>query len=301
MKLNRKLPLCFAFTAIAVFAQTKPAFEVATVKPSPPPDMAKLRALVQAGGKMPFGPKVDSGRAEYTGMDLKSLIGLAYGVKAYQITGPDWMEDTPFDIVAKLPDGASTDDAPRMLQTLLEERLKLSAHRVTAEHPVLALVVGKSGLKMKPPAQSSAAEGESPKPGVTTIDMGQGMRMSVDPATGATVVDIGAKGRMSLKMNPATRAMQMELSMMTMGGLADWLTERSTNNDGPQVIDMTELTGRYDASVDMDISPSAPGEPGGAFARMNAQVQALGLKLESRKAMVEMFIIDHVEKTPTGN
>ena len=30
-------------------------------------------------------------------------------------------------------------------------------------------------------------------------------------------------------------------------------------------------------------------------------VQSMGLKLESRKAMVDQFIVDHIEKTPTEN
>ena len=57
------------------FGQTAPsnlAFEVATVKPSPPLDMAKLAAEARAG-KMPrFGPHVDAARAEYIYMSLKN-------------------------------------------------------------------------------------------------------------------------------------------------------------------------------------------------------------------------------------
>jgi uncharacterized protein (TIGR03435 family) len=30
-------------------------------------------------------------------------------------------------------------------------------------------------------------------------------------------------------------------------------------------------------------------------------LQSTGLKLESRKAMVDQIIVDHVEKTPTAN
>src|SRR5579862_2464381 len=150
-----------AIIAIAAFAQTKPMFEVATVKPSGPLDMAKLTATAQAGGKMPIGPKVDSGRAEYSFMDLRSLIALAYGVRPDQVAGPGWMEEAPFDIVAKMPEGATKEDAPKMLQTLLEERFKLAVHRTNAEHSVLALVVGKGGLKMKASAQNPVVIDES--------------------------------------------------------------------------------------------------------------------------------------------
>ena len=113
------------------FGQTAPsnlAFEVATVKPSPTPDMAKVWAEVRAG-KMPrFGAHVDAARAEYIFMSLKDLIAAAYKVKLYQITGPAWLPTERFDIVAKMPEGASKDDAPKMLLSLLEERFKLVAH-----------------------------------------------------------------------------------------------------------------------------------------------------------------------------
>jgi uncharacterized protein (TIGR03435 family) len=44
----------------------------------------------------------------------------------------------------------------------------------------------------------------------------------------------------------------------------------------------------------------AASDPGGSSSLVQA-VQSLGLKLESRKAMVEQLVIDHVEKTPTEN
>ena len=85
----RKLTIGVALTAIAAFGQTRPEFEVATIKPSPPMDVAKIAAALQAGGKMPIGANVEFLRAEYLYLDLRSLMSLAYGVKPYQITGPD--------------------------------------------------------------------------------------------------------------------------------------------------------------------------------------------------------------------
>src|SRR5579872_3731812 len=115
-----KTTLCLALTALTALAQSKPAFEVATVRPAAPFDLARIQAAVKAGGEMPIGPNVDSVRAEYILMDLEGLIALAYGVRTDQIKGPDWMNATKFDIVAKMPDGATKDDAPKMLQSLLE-------------------------------------------------------------------------------------------------------------------------------------------------------------------------------------
>ena len=109
-------------TINAAFGRTPPgnvAFEVATVKPSPPLDFAKLAQEVRAG-KMPrLGAHISNSQAEYIYMTLKELIATAYDVKEYQISGPSWLGSERFDIVAKIPDGASKDDAPKMLQSLL--------------------------------------------------------------------------------------------------------------------------------------------------------------------------------------
>ena len=298
----RMAAICAALTAAAAYAQTKPAFEVATVKPSGPLDMAKLTAAAKAGGRVPIGPRVDSGRAEYTFMSLRSLIALAYGVRGDQVAGPDWMEEAPFDIVAKMPEGTTKEDAPKMLQTLLEERFRLVVHRTNAEHSVLALVVGKGGLKMKASARPPVEfDDNAPEP--PGVNIADGIRISASPATGAMMLDMGLKGKISMKVDTATMAMHMDFSMVTMEAIAAMLTQRSTNNDGPAVVDMTGIKGNYDGSV--DVGPALPGAASdpdnGAFGRMTNQVEPLGLKLESRKAMVEKLVIDHVEKTPTGN
>ena len=66
-----------------------------------------------------------------------------------------------------MPEGASKDDAPGMLVSLLEERFKLAAHRDNQEHPVLALMVGKDGPKLKEsPAATEPIDENAPlKPG----------------------------------------------------------------------------------------------------------------------------------------
>src|ERR1700761_8630197 len=98
-----RILLAFAITAIA-FGQPRPSFEVASIRPSAPLDTAKMMAAIQKGEKLPFGATVTATHAEYLGMDLKTLLTYAYGVKPYQITGPDWMPSTRFDIEAKMPD-----------------------------------------------------------------------------------------------------------------------------------------------------------------------------------------------------
>ena len=138
--------------AAVLFSQTAsgPTFEVATVKPSAL-DVAKLAQQMQSGQAPTIGAHVDKARAQYTFMSLKELIATAYSLKAFQITGPDWINDMSqrFDIVGKMPDGSTVDQAPQMLQALLAERFKLAVHRENKDPSVMALVVGKGGPKLK--------------------------------------------------------------------------------------------------------------------------------------------------------
>ena len=319
--------------ATVAFAQTKPAFEVATIKPAPPMDMAKVAAAMQAGGKVPIGVNVEFLRAEYRYLDLRSLISYAYGVKPYQIAGPDWMATTRFDILAKMPEGSKKEDAPKMLQTLLEERFKLTTHRASAERPVLALVVGKGGPKLKASAEKPVAIDESTplKPGESKMDGPNGpVRVKVDIATGSSVIDMGLQGKMSYRMNPATQSLHIDFSMTTMSGFANMITQlfqQLGGTAGRQVVDMTGIQGNYDAQVDLslveviamaraagaDLPAGAPGaaagrgdvpvasDPGMGGTSLSDAVQSMGLKLESRKATVDQLIVDHIEKTPTDN
>jgi uncharacterized protein (TIGR03435 family) len=62
------------------------------------------------------------------------------------------------------------------------------------------------------------------------------------------------------------------------------------------VVDKTGLSGTYDIPDDVNPEPGAD-----MFTLWQRKLHDLGLKLESRKAPVEMIVIDHAEKVPTGN
>jgi len=118
-------------------AQDRLAFEVATVKPLP--------GFVNARANF-SGPRIT-----LSGYALEGLIMDLYKVESWQIAGgPDWLDNQPFEIVAKAPgDAAPTpEERRRMLQTLLEERFRLRIHRETREAPVYVLVVAKNGPKL---------------------------------------------------------------------------------------------------------------------------------------------------------
>jgi uncharacterized protein (TIGR03435 family) len=330
----RELPICMVLAAVAAFAQTKPSFEVATIKPAQPMDQAKMLAALRDGGKLPFGANIGSGRAEYRYLDLKTLMSYAYGVKPWQITGPDWMATTRFDIVAKMPEGSTKEDAPKMLQSLLEDRFNLMTHRASVEHPVLALVVGKGGPKLKASAEKPVAIDESAplKPGEIKMDGTDGpVRATIDLSTGSSVIDMGLKGKMSYRLDPSTQSLRIDFTMTTMAGFADMMTQLMTQigggAGGRQIVDMTGIKGNYDASLEISLADviamaravganipmSAPGgagaagnvptapDPGGGGSSVTDSVQSMGLKLESRKAMVDQFIVDYVEKMPSEN
>ncbi|MFP5209113.1 MAG: TIGR03435 family protein [Acidobacteriota bacterium] len=323
----------FLMTAV-VFAQTTPgklAFEVATVRPSAPLDMQKLAAEIQAG-KMPrLGAHVDAARAEYFYFPLRNLIAYAYNVKAYQVMGPAWMATERFDIEAKIPDGVAKDNAPAMMQELLEDRFGLKVHRDTHEREVWALVVGKGGPKLKDSAAvPESIDPNAPlKPGQTKIEGPNGPMLITRKSDGSVTMNMGKRGIITQRFDPQSRTMQIESSTMTMAGFADVLTKLlQMGGDNRQAVDMTGLKGNYQVAVEIslaeitavarnqgfatpptgaagDVAPNAlpamaASDPGGGTSVFSS-VAKLGLKLEERKAPVEQIVVDQVNKTPTPN
>jgi uncharacterized protein (TIGR03435 family) len=311
----------------------KPVFEVATIKPSAPLDMAKLAAQMQAGQMPQFGATVTASQAQYTYMTLKDLIANAYDIKAFQISGPDWLVSERFDIVAKLPENASKSDAPAMLQTLLTERFKLVAHKESQEHPVLGLVVAKGGPKLKEATTKPAPIDENAplQPGEMKMNMPEGPARIKPNPDGSATINMGERGTFTQRIDPQSQALRIEASSVTMPGFADMLTRtmQMGGGGGRQVVDMTGLKGSYQVVLNLsladlianakaqgiDITAARPGTPASSAASSAIpeaseptgvsttyqSVEALGLKLEPRKAVIEQLIIDHIEKTPTEN
>jgi uncharacterized protein (TIGR03435 family) len=316
----------FAQTSAPAPSATAPSgktwsFEVASVKPAIP---LQEQAL---SGKMHIGVNIDGARADIGGMALSDLVAMAYKVKPHQISGPDWLAVDRFDILAKLPEGATKEQLPEMLQGLLADRFKLTFHKESKEHAIYALVIGKNGLKLKesPPDPEAPKEGDTPAPptkeekGVMTINTGSDKIQVKQTSDGATM-KMGANGTM--KMTMADGHMRMELSKMNMAGLAEAL---SRFVDKP-VMDMTDLKGNYQMAIELSMEdlqnvaraqgmqmPGAAAASGAANSRpaetigdpsgssVFSSVQQMGLKLEGRKQPIDTIIIDHVEKSPTEN
>ncbi len=106
-------------------------------------------------------------------MPLSQFVARAYGIRQDLVSGlPAWADSTAFAIEAKV---ASTDvveyrkqsqqQRERMLQSILRDRFKLSAHTVTRQLPVYELVLTKRAMLQE---SRAGARGSSMGPGLIT-------------------------------------------------------------------------------------------------------------------------------------
>jgi uncharacterized protein (TIGR03435 family) len=129
-------------------AQTPPAFEAASIKVNKTADPASWWK-VRPGGLVVYN------------MSIKNIAKAAYGIQDVQFSGAAWLDEDRYDIDAKANSRASGKELVEMLQTLLADRFKLTLHRETRQVPGYALVVAKSGLKIKPSDNENTTENES--------------------------------------------------------------------------------------------------------------------------------------------
>jgi len=233
-------PLLVLCLAIPVLAQ--PTFTVASVKPA---EFQKPSITI------------DPGRVVFTSVTLKTLITRAYGVKDYQVRGPEWIANTAYTIQATMPADTSDTTVWQMLQTLLGERFQLTVRRAPEEMSVYALVPGKNGPKLK------AAVGGEP----------------------------------SIRF----RGGAIQASSSTLPSLVNLL---NVMVDRP-VVNETGINGAYDftlaftpdpnmgigakkMSIEMEMSKTE--SAGGSI--FTAIQEQLGLKLEPRKALVDVLFVE---------
>jgi uncharacterized protein (TIGR03435 family) len=150
--------------------------------------------------------------------------------------------------------------------------------------------------------------------------MGQGssqVRISGNMENGKGVtVKGGPQGQMKMAM--VDGKMHMEAARMDMPTLCEFA---SRFVDRP-VVDMTELKGHYQVALDLSMDdlknvakaagmamPAGGGDAGKGAAEASdpsgssifQSVQQMGLKLDARKAPLDIIVIDHLEKAPTEN
>src|SRR5579862_4287521 len=120
-------------------------FEVASIRRSDP-DVT--------GATMRF---LASGALSISGMSIKNMITLAYGMQDYQVSGsPKWLGSEFYDVQAKPPAGgpplsgqALMHEQMLRIQDLLADRCHLKVHREARSATVYQLSVVKTGLKMR--------------------------------------------------------------------------------------------------------------------------------------------------------
>jgi uncharacterized protein (TIGR03435 family) len=268
-----------------------PKFEVASIKPGKPGDM-RMFIRFQPGGRLSVG-----------NMPIKALMGLAYNVQPFQISGePKWFDSERYDIEAK-PDSttaAALDKLPRedrndeirwMLQSLLTDRFQLSLHRESKDLPIYALIVAKGGPKLQkstfvPPDKPDALP--PPKPGGPPPK--GGLFMHGPGQLTSTGSDL------SMLVNVLSRAVnRIVIDKTGLTGRYDYTLKWTPDQPAPQAFGAGQGPGREP----MGANAPPPPDPNGP-SLFTALQEQLGLKLESQKGPVEILIIDHVEK-PSEN
>ncbi|HEU5020316.1 MAG TPA: TIGR03435 family protein [Bryobacteraceae bacterium] len=308
-----RLAAALILTSLFVFAQPeKLQFEAASVKPSPPPSGRGMRLINGRGGP----GSNDPGRIRFSNASLAQIVARAYDIKNYQLIAPDWLNQERFDIDAKVPEGATKEQANIMLQNLLAERFHMTVQHGSKEFQGYSLVVGKGGPRMKESSQEDAAFDQS-KPR--------------EPGARPLAPRIGPDGRMELpkqdrpglmimmRMSPKGAITQLSARAQTIQQLRDFIM----NHLSRPVADNTGLTGKYDFSLEFSgdapmgmggMLPPPPPPLGGntdrpsmespedlAPALPTALQQQLGLRLESKKISVPTVTVEKADKVPTEN
>ena len=282
--------LCFLCSVPAAFAQARLEFEVASIRPA--------SEQVQ---QVTAGLHIDGAQVALNYFSIKDIVGIAYRVKPNQIVGPDWLAGQRFTIAAKLPDGASQDQVPQMLESLLTDRFQMKMHRETRDFPVYGLGVAKTGLKINALPSEPNSDTSGDKAPINIAAGGNGNGVAIDLGKGS-----------SFALGPTA----FEVKRLNMPTIADML---SRFTDRP-VVDMTELKGRYDFTLDLTpedrtamlirialaqgvvLPPQAlRALDVGSNISLSSSLEKLGFTFESRRAPLELVVIDNIQKTPTEN
>ena len=275
--------------ASTAFAQAKPAFEVASIRPSAD-QVTGVRVGFQATGS----------QVRVTGMSIKDYVGIAFGTRPQQIEGPEWIGSQRFDVVATIPDGVPSSQATAMLRTLLEDRFQLKVHRESKDLPVYVLGVSKAGARL---TESKPDPNATAEPAGTVNVSGGGNNTGVG-------VNIGGGRSFAVADN------QVQIRGMQMRDVAEVLTRFVDR----VVVDQTGLTKTYDITLDLTpdefnairirsaVNAGVPLPPQAMRLLDNASPDTLsaplskfGITFEAKKAPLEVVVIDSVLKTPTEN
>lgn len=113
-------------------------FDAVSIKPSDGANDPRMFIQIQPGG-----------RVVTTNTPLRTLIILAYqlplGADRAMIGAPSWIDSKRYNVEAKAESNPTHEQLLSMLQSLLADRFKLTAHLETRQLPIYALVLSKNG------------------------------------------------------------------------------------------------------------------------------------------------------------
>jgi uncharacterized protein (TIGR03435 family) len=279
--------LIVLIAAAAPVAQTSPRFDVASVRPSSPSQT----------GDTSIGVRITRSQVQITSLTMKDYLAMAFNVAAKQIAGPDWLGEARFDITAKMPDSATREALPSMLEALLIERFQMKIRREPREFPVYALTLAKGPSRLTP---SRLKEPDADAP----IEIGgSGSNAGVS-------YNLGGGSFFTLADNAITAT---HVTLTTFAETLTYFVDRT-------VIDATGVKGRYDIVVKltteefqathlrsavnagirlppqmMQVLDKAPADP------IGPALKAAGLAFDARRAPLDVIVIESMQRTPTEN
>jgi uncharacterized protein (TIGR03435 family) len=258
-------------------------FEVASVRPAAPQRLAK--AWWEGGPGSP-----DPERIAYTNVPLLPLFVDAYGVQDYQVSGPAWLKSERYDIVATLPPRAAKEQLQTMLRVLLVERFNLSLHHEVRSMSVYKLTIAENGPRLKKAEAALAGQPGSPSRQRLTPDKG-----------GFLEIPPGHPGMVFMQGDEVIR---YTARMQSLWDITAFLTRQI----GRPVVDKTGLAGSFDFTLALDRPATSQADPHRISAPIDAPTgvqksvhDQLGLTLTSTKELVDVLVIDRVDKVPTPN
>jgi len=246
-----------------VSAQSESAFEVASIKRSAP-DATGGVAAPQPGGRyvMLNGP-------------VRILINLAYPSPTSEIVNaPDWVATETYDVTAVAGREVSYEQTQAMMRTLLADRFKLVAHYDKREQTTYNLTVARPDRRLGPQLRPITVDCDKAPP-------------QPPPRTGPVppcVIRQFPRGTVE------SGAMTMEALATTLTGLMGRVVTDRTRLAGDYAVKLQFTPQRLDASA---IPPSGADSVPSLFTALEEQ---LGLKLEPTRSLVEVLVIDSVER-----
>jgi uncharacterized protein (TIGR03435 family) len=253
---------------------TNPTFEVASVK-------------LHVGGmdrNTLVPPTALPGGRFRSRFPLMMLVSYAYKLpfnQSVRVAGiPDWAREAIYDVEATsvMPPGLSVqarDERVRaMVQALLVDRFKLVMRRESKERPVYALLVAKGGPKLQ---RSDIDEKDCPE--ASAADP-LGPQIPSTPMPDRCHIFAGGMGR-GLHAKAAT--------------MSDLVAYVENWTDRP-LLDKTGIKGLYRFETGGWLPMDATSDLSSDRPTVFGMFETLGLRMEPQKAVVDGYVIEHMEK-----